>query len=333
MRITFFNTKPYDHEYFERFAPGFGHQLHLLDPALDAGTAHLAMGSAAVCVFVNDSVDAACLEQLREVGVHAVALRAAGHNNVDLTAAEALDMQVVNVPCYSPHAVAEHAVALCLALGRHLIEADKRVHAHNFALNGLLGSNLNGKTVGVVGTGRIGSVFSRIMLGFGCHVLAHDIAPDPECQKLGIEYTTLERVLPEADVISLHCPLNAENRHLIDDAALARMKSGAILINTARGGLIDTAAALEHLRSGHLGKLGLDVYENEAGLFFEDLSSQQISDPLLVELLSLPNVLITSHQAFFTEQAMEKIALTTLQNLTDIEAGRRCENQLSAGDP
>lgn len=330
MKIALFGTQPYDREYFEQANQSFAHQLIFLEDRLDASTAKQAAGCEAVCAFVNDRLDADCLQQLQTLGINNIALRAAGFNNVDLACAQQLGICVMNVPCYSPQAVAEHALALIMSLQRHLIEADARVRANNFTLNGLLGSNLHGKTVGVIGTGRIGEAFCRIMLGFGTRVIAYDIAPNARCRELGVEYVELNELIRSADIISLHCPLCAQNQYLIDDTALGQMKTGAMLINTARGGLLDTRAAIQHLRSGQLGYLGLDVYEHEAGLFFGDHSQDPQRDPLLQELLELPNVLVTAHQAFFTEQALSCIAQTTLSNLSDIEAGRQCPNQLSA---
>ena len=326
MQIAFFNTKPYDRRSFETANAGFGHQLRWLKARLDQDSASLAEGCDAVCCFVNDDAGTATLERLAAQGVKVLALRCAGFNQVDLAAAKRLGITVCRVPAYSPHAVAEHAVGLLLLLNRRLHRAWNRVREGNFALDGLLGFDLYGKTVGVVGTGRIGLNFCRIMRGFGCRVLAFDKFPSDEVRALGVEYTGLDRVLSEGDVVSLHVPLTPDNHHLIDGPRIDAMKPGVLLINTSRGGLIDTDAAIQGLKSGHLGGLGLDVYEGEAGLFFEDRSATIIQDDRFTRLLTFPNVVITAHQAFFTQEALANIAEVTLNNVRQIEQDAPCAN-------
>lgn len=327
MKTAVFSTKSYDHEFLTAANTG-DHEFHFFEPHLDASTAVLANGFGAVCVFVNDTVDAAVLAQLAAGGTRLVALRCAGFNRVDLAAAKQLGVTVARVPAYSPYAVAEHTIGLILALNRNLHRAYNRVREGNFALEGLLGFDLRGRVAGLIGTGKIGAVVARILLGFGCEVLAMDPFQSPECLELGVRYVTLEELLSRADIVSLHSPLTPENTHLIDAAALARMKRGAMLINTSRGGLIDTAATIEALKSGHLGYLGLDVYEEEGDMFFEDHSSHILHDDVFSRLLTFPNVLITGHQAFFTRNALERIAATTLGNLTEYETAGRCENSV-----
>ena len=329
MKVMVFGAKAYDKQYFVQENDRFGHELVFQGAHLDASTAALASGYEAVCAFVNDRLDEACLASLAQGGVHAVALRCAGYNNVDLAAAERLGLHVVRVPEYSPHGVAEHAVALILALNRKIPKAYSRVREGNFLLEGLLGFNLNTKTVGVVGTGKIGAVFCSIMRGFGCRVLAYDLYENPTCVQAGVTYVGLETLLAEADIVSLHCPLTPQTYHLINDAALTAMKSGVMLINTSRGALIDTAAAIQHLKSGQIGYLGLDVYEEEGDLFFEDVSDKILADDIFARLLTFPNVLITGHQAFFTHEALQNIAQTTLENLAQLDATGACDNRVT----
>jgi D-lactate dehydrogenase len=331
MRVAVFSTKPYDHEFLSRVnrEGGFGHELTFFEPRLTPLTAPLAKGYPAICVFVNDQAGAETLERVAASGTTTVALRCAGFNNVDLAAAGRLGLRVVRVPTYSPHAVAEHAVGLLLSLNRRIHRAFNRVREGNFALEGLLGFDLFGKTVGVIGTGAIGAVAARILVGFGCRVLAYDIRPNPDCEALGVEYVPLERLYAESDVVTLHCPLSPATHHLINGDALARMKPGALLINTSRGGLVHTRAVIDGLKSGRVGGLAIDVYEEEADLFFEDLSNHVIRDDQFARLLTFPNVLITGHQAFFTREALEQIARTTLSNLQDVEQGRDCPNAVT----
>lgn len=329
MKVAVFGTKSYDKHYLSEANKRFNHELVYFDSHLNSVTAALAAGFEAVCAFVNDEVDKACLTTLSQSRIGIVALRCAGFNNVDLAAAAALGISVVRVPEYSPHGVAEHAVALILALNRKLCRAHARVRDGNFSLEGLLGFNLDSKTVGVIGTGRIGSVFCRIMQGFGCSVLAYDPYPNADCTERGVVYTDMETLLSQADIVSLHCPLTPETYHLINEDALARMKPGVMLINTSRGAIIDTVAVIRHLKSERIGYLGLDVYEEEAELFFEDISDKILEDDVFARLLTFPNVFITGHQAFFTSNAMEIIADTTLSNLKDLEEGKKCPNLVS----
>jgi D-lactate dehydrogenase len=321
MRTAFFSTKPYDRAFFETANARNEHELVYFEPRLTPQTAPLASGFAAVCAFVNDQLDAEVLQTLAEGGTRMVALRSAGFNHVDLAAAERLGITVARVPAYSPYAVAEHAVALILALNRRTHRAFNRVREGNFALDGLLGFDLRGRTVGIVGTGKIGTVFARIMHGFGCRLLAADPYPNAECERLGVRYADFDELYAESDIVALHCPLTPETHHLIDADAFRRMKQGAMLINTSRGALVDTLAAIDALKSGKLGYLGLDVYEEEADLFFEDLSDQVLHDDVFARLLTFPNVLITGHQGFFTEEALRRIAETTLGNLSAFESG------------
>ena len=318
MKVAVFSTKQYDRASLDRANPG-RHELRYFEPRLDGATAPLTQGHEAVCAFVNDRLNASVLETLAANGVQLIALRCAGFNNVDLPAAQRLGITVARVPAYSPHAVAEHTVALILALNRKLHRAYNRVREGNFALDGLLGFDLHGRTAGVIGTGKIGAVAARILHGFGCTVLAFDPFPDESCRALGVRYVALDELLRASDIITLHCPLTAENHHLIDAAALAQMKDGAMLINTSRGGLLDTRAVIEALKSGRIGHLGLDVYEEESELFFEDLSSTILRDDIFSRLLTFPNVIITGHQGFFTREALDNIASTTIENITQFE--------------
>ncbi len=295
------------------------HELTFLAPHLEEATATLADSADAVCAFVNDTLDTAVLEALAKRGVRLVLMRCAGFNNIDVAAAERLGLAIGRVPGYSPHAVAEHAVALLLALNRNIPRAYNRVRDGNFALDGLLGFDLHGKTVGVVGTGRIGVCFARIMRGFGCEVLAFDPSEAPAIAEMGASYAALDDVLARSDIISLHCPLTPQTRHLMDEEALGAMKPGAMLINTSRGALVDTPAVIAALKSGHLGALALDVYEEEGDLFFENLSGQVLQDDVFARLLTFPNVLVTGHQAFFTREALDAIAHTTLDNADTFE--------------
>lgn len=320
MRIAVFSTKTYDRRFFEAANEEHGHDLTFFEPRLTPDTASLAEGHEAVCAFVNDHLDADVLERLARGGVRFLALRSAGFNHVDLDAAERLGLTVARVPAYSPHAVAEHALALLLALNRQIYRAYNRVREGNFALDGLIGFDLRGKTVGVVGTGKIGATFAQIVNGLGCEVLALDPYPNPELQDV-VSYVSRDELLARSDVVSLHCPLTPETHHMIDDAAIDSMREGVTLINTSRGQLIDTRAVIEGLKRGRIGRLGLDVYEEEGDLFFEDLSNRVIRDDVFSRLLTFPNVLITGHQGFFTEEAMQNIAETTLSNVRAFEAG------------
>ena len=320
MKVAVFSTKSYDQTFLERANAGRRHELTFFEARLTAKTAPLAAGFACVCAFVNDRLDAEVLERLAEGGTRLLALRSAGFNHVDLAAAAKLGFTVARVPAYSPHAVAEHAAALVLTLNRKLNRAYNRVREGNFSLEGLLGFDLHGRTVGVIGTGKIGLGFARIMAGFGCKVLAFDPYPSAEAEAV-VQYVSLPRLYRSSDIVSLHCPLTPETHHLIGEAALAQLKRGVMLINTSRGALVDTRAVIEGLKSGQIGYLGLDVYEEEEDLFFEDLSDRVIQDDVFTRLLTFPNVVITGHQGFFTEEALENIAATTLANITAFETG------------
>ena len=325
MKIAVFSAKRYDREFLDA-ANTDGHVLRYFQPHLDAETASLAAGFDAVCAFVNDTLSAEVLEALAASGVKLIALRCAGFNNVDLAAAARLGIGVVRVPAYSPHAVAEHAVALLLSLNRKIHRAYNRIREGNFSLDGLLGFDLHGRTVGVIGTGRIGAVFAHIMAGFGCEVLAYDPFPDAAKLPAKARLVSLDEIYAQSDIISLHCPLSPQNKHMIGVASIAKMKAGVMLINTSRGALLDTRAVIVALKSGKVGALGLDVYEEEGDLFFEDLSCEIIPDDVFTRLLTFPNVLITGHQAFFTREALGNIAATTLANITTYERTGQCMN-------
>ena len=333
MKVSVFSAKPYDRPFLDaaNTAAGSPHDIQYFGAHLDAGTAVLADGSTAVCPFVNDKVDADVLARLLQLGVRLVALRGAGFNNVDLAAAARLGISVARVPAYSPHAIAEHTVALILALDRKIHRAYARVREGNFSLDGLLGFDLCGRTVGIVGSGRIGLALAHIVAGFGCQVLASDPIESEELKKIGGRYVSFDNLLASSDIITLHCPLTPETRHLIDSAAIARMKRGVMLINTSRGAVIETKAVIDGLKSGAIGYLGLDVYEEEGDLFFEDLSQHVIQDDVFARLLTFPNVLITGHQAFFTEEAMAAIAATTIENISAFETTGEPIHLVSAG--
>lgn len=318
MRVAVFSTKPYDADFF-RAANAGRHDLVFLDPRLAPQTSALAQGCEGVCAFVNDDLGAEVIGGLREAGVRLIALRSAGFNHVDLNAAADAGMAVARVPAYSPHAVAEHTIALILTLNRKMHRAYNRVREGNFSLDGLLGFDLHGKTVGIVGTGKIGEIVARILGGFGCHLLAHDPQESPACTALGVRYVTLDELLGQSDIITLQCPLTPKTHHLIDAPAIERMKPGMMLINTSRGAVVNTSALISGLKSGRIGSVGLDVYEEEADLFFEDLSQTFIRDDVFARLLTFPNVLITGHQAFFTHEALTAIAETTIANITAFE--------------
>jgi D-lactate dehydrogenase len=331
MRIGFFDTHTYEREAFDRANATFGHEIVYFEPRLTLTTASLAAGFPVACSFVNDRLDRAVLIVLREGGTRLVALRSAGYNHVDLVAARDLGLPVVRVPAYSPHAVAEHATALMLALNRKTHRAYNRVREANFELEGLVGYDLVGKTVGIIGTGRIGAAFAAIMRGFGCRLLAVDARPDPSLASgVHVAYTDLQTIYRESDIVSLHVPLTPATHHLIDAAALRQMKRGVVLINTSRGALIETRALIDALKEGHVGAAGLDVYEEEEGVFFRNLSEQVLQDDVLARLLTFPNVLITSHQAFLTHEALAGIAHTTLENVTVFETRGIAQNEVHA---
>lgn len=329
MDIAVFSTKSFDRQFLAPAAAG-RHRLRFLEPRLTAETAVLAKGSDAVCAFVNDQVDAAVLAGFAVLGIRLVALRSAGYNNVDLAAAKQQGIAIAYVPAYSPDAVAEHALAMIMALNRHIPRAWLRVREGNFELEGLLGFNMRGRCVGLIGTGRIGAALARIMQGMGCRVIAHDPAPDPA---LGVAYLPLDTVLAEADILSLHCPLTPQTRHLIGPAAIARMKRGVMLINTSRGAIVDTQAVIDGLKSGAIGQLGLDVYEEEAALFFEDQSNRMIADDVFARLLTFPNVLVTGHQGFFTAEALGAIAETTMANVSAFAATGHALHEIASTGP
>jgi len=317
MRITFFSAKPYDISFFKEHNKE-NQELIFHEVPLDIHSVQLANNSTAVCVFVNDKVDAVVMEMLSKIGIKYIALRCAGFNNIDLVAAKTLGIKVCRVPAYSPEAVAEHAVALLLTLNRKTHKAYNRVREQNFSLNGLLGFDLYGKTVGVVGTGNIGAAFAKIMIGFGCKVLAFDVVANKQLETLGVEYVPLIELFNQADIVSLHCPLNNQTKHIIQKDTLQMMKNGVFIINTSRGGLVNTKDVIDGLKQQKIGALALDVYEQEEHLFFNDLSDVIIEDDEIQRLMSFPNVLITAHQAFFTNEALTEIALKTFDNLNQL---------------
>ncbi len=322
MKVSFYDTKPYDRTFFEKATEGQEAEVIFHEFRLAAANASSAEGCVAVCVFVNDSVDRACLEILSEKGVKLVALRCAGFNNVDLDAAKELGITVVRVPAYSPHAVAEHAVALLMTLNRKIHRAYNRVRELNFSLGGLVGFDLHGKTVGIMGTGKIGRCAAQIFRGFGCKVLACDPFPKEDwARENGVEYVGMDELLAASDVVSLHMPLTEETFHLLDTKSISKMKHGAYLLNTSRGKLVESKAVITALKTGQLGGVALDVYEEEEGVFFEDHSGEPLQDDVLSRLLTFPNVLVTSHQAFLTEEALTAIAETTVDSISRFVEG------------
>ena len=329
MRVAIFSTKGYERALLDELNAGHRHDLVFFDTLLGAGTASLAAGFPAVSVFVNDVVDRDVLKQLAAGGTKLVVTRSTGFNHIDVEAAKQLGVTVVRVTNYSPNSVAEFAVGLLLALNRKIPRAYNRTRDGNFELDGLMGFDLVDRTVAVIGTGKIGTIFARIMVGFGCKVLGFDVRRSPEFERIGGRYVDAEQV-QEADVISLHCPLTPQTHHIVNAQTLARVKRGALLINTSRGGLVDTEAAIEALKSGQLGGIAIDVYEQEAGLFFKDLSSTVITDDIIQRLVSFPNVIVTAHQAFFTREALGTILETTLASISDSEAGRPLANEVVA---
>lgn len=329
MKVAVFSTKPYDRRSLETANAGHGHELIFFEARLTISTAKLADGCGAICAFINDELNAPALKLLAQGGTRLIALRSAGFNHVDLKTAEALGIKVLRVPAYSPHAVAEHALALIMTLNRKTHHAYNRVREGNFSLDGLLGFDVCGKTAGIVGTGKIGVILGEILAGMGCKVLGCDPFPNDYFKKIG-SYASLAELLCESHIVSLHCPLTPESHHLINCETLAQMRQGAMLINTSRGALIDAPDVTEALKSGRIGYLGLDVYEQEADLFYENLSETIIQDDVFQRLLTFPNVLITSHQAFFTVNALKNIAGTTLGNLSDFENGRPSANEVTS---
>lgn len=333
MIVAVFSSKPYDRQFLEAAAAEAGEPIEWrwYGEPLRADTARLAEGATAACCFVNDSLDAACIETLASLGVKLICLRCAGFNQVDLQATEAHGIPVVRVPEYSPHAVAEHTMGLVLMLNRRLHKAYNRVREGNFALDGLLGFDLHGRTAGVIGTGKIGRCVAEILLGFGCRVLAHDLHPDTTLVSRGVNYLPLEELLEQCRIVTLHCPLLPATHHLINAERIARMQEGVMLINTSRGGLVDTRAVIDGLKQGRIGSLGLDVYEEEAELFFDDKSGTVIQDDLFMRLLTFPNVVVTAHQAFFTADALEAIAGQTIRNLQHFARGEPLEAVVAIG--
>ena len=325
IQVAFYDTKEYDKASFEPYGAQKDIRFRFLETKLNADTVALAEGCDAVCVFVNDQVDAAVIDRLHQYGVRLIALRSAGYNNVDVRAAYG-KLHVVHVPAYSPYAVAEHAMALLLTSVRRIHKAYNRTREFNFSLNGLTGFDFHGKTVGVIGTGKIGRIFIDICRGFGMRVLAYDKYPSKDG---GIEYAPLERLFEESDILSLHCPLTEETTHLIDADAIQKMKKGVVIVNTSRGGLIDAEALLEGIKARKIGAACLDVYEEEADIFFEDRSGHILNDDLLSRLISMPNVIVTSHQAFLTREALGNIAETTVNNIRScFDRDGLCDNEL-----
>ena len=322
MKVAFFSTKSYDRESFENHLKDFGHEISFLEANLDLRTISLAEGHRAICTFVNDTIDENILRKMSKIGIELIALRCAGYNQVDLKTAKSFGISVVRVPAYSPEAVAEHAFALILTLSRKTHKAYNRVRENNFSLEGLTGVNIHGKTIGVIGTGAIGQAICKIAKGFGCQILAHDIQENQEMKNLGVEYLPLQEVLSRSHIISLHCPLTPETKHLINRETLSQMQNGVALINTSRGALIDTKEVIQALKTKKLGFLGIDVYEQEEHIFFQNLSEEILLDEQITRLMTFPNVLITGHQAFLTKEALAQIALTTLKNLSEFEEGK-----------
>jgi len=328
LKITIYSTQPYDKKYFLDANQTFGHQLIFHEAKLEPSTVELARGSDAVCAFVNDDIGEITIEALKAIGVPMIALRCAGYNNVDLHIADKLGIHVVRVPSYSPYAVAEHTIALMLSLNRKIHRAYSRVRDGNFSLQGLTGFDMHGKTVGIVGTGRIGSIVANILQGFGCKLLAFDTVENAALKKVGVQYLPMNELLAQVDIISFHCPLTPETFHLINEDTLKLMKEGVMIINTSRGAIVDASAAIKGLKSGKISHLGLDVYEQEGDLFFHDLSDTIIRDDIFERLLTFPNVLVTGHQGFFTEEALVNIAHTTLENITLYGEGKPLQNVL-----
>jgi len=330
MKVAVFSTKPYDKVYFEKYNQDSQHQIEFFETSLNSQTTNLTDGFEVVIPFVNDTLDENVIIKLSENKVRMIALRCAGFNNVDIGAAERYGIKVTRVPAYSPQAVAEHALALILTLNRKTHKAYNRVKEGNFSLNNLIGFNLHGKTVGVVGTGTIGSVFCEVMLGLGCKVVAYDVKEQIQLKNKGVTYLSLEELYKVSDIISLHCPLVSATKHLINNESISKMKDNVMLINTSRGGLVHTEDVIKSLKDKKLGYVGIDVYEQEENLFFEDKSEQIIEDDTLIRLISFPNVLITAHQAFLTKEALKEIAQTVLQNIDDFEHGRKLVNEVSS---
>ena len=330
MNIVFFSSKPYDKTFFASANQSFHYQLRFLEPRLTIDTAGLVSKGDVVCAFVNDVLDKPVLELLKENEVGLIALRSAGYNNVDLQAAKTLGINIVNVPAYSPNAVAEHTICLMLALNRKIYRAYSRIREGNFSLDGLLGFDFNQRTAGIIGTGKIGQIVARILTAFGMQVLAYDPVENEECIKHGVNYVSLDMLYQRADIISLHCPLTPQTKHMINQTALEKMKKNVMIINTSRGAVLDTCAIIDALKAKKIGYLGLDVYEQESELFFEDMSCEIIQDDIFERLLTFHNVLVTAHQGFFTSNALDNIAMTTLNNIKEFELAKPLTNVLTA---
>jgi len=328
MKITIFGTQFYEEEYFKKFNIDNKHELVFFEESLNSKTTNLAKGFKAVCVFVTDIIDKNCIEKLAKLGIKLIDLRSAGYNNVDIASAKDNDISVLRVPAYSPQAVAEHAAAMILTLNRKTHKAYNQVRENNFSLQNLMGFNLYGKTIGIVGTGKIGRAFCNIMLGFGCKIIAFDLKENEELKQKGIQYKTFDELLSESDIISIHCPLTPETNHLFDSKAFEKLKKGTMLINTSRGAIINSEEAIFAIKKEQIGYLGMDVYEKESAIFFKDCSQTVIQDDVFERLMSFNNVLITPHQAFYTEEAVSEIAKTTIQNFTDFENKAVLENEV-----
>jgi D-lactate dehydrogenase len=336
MKVAVFSARPYDRQFLSHAAatsPAFheSHDLSYYETSLSPGTIHLVKGHDAICAFVNDRLDRTALETLNSEGAQLVVLRCAGYNNVDLAAANDLGITVARVPAYSPEAVAEHTVALMLTLNRKICRSFQQIREGNFSLDGLVGFNLHGKTVGLIGTGRIGAAVAKILgPGFGCRLLGYDPEPSKACLDLGLSYVDIRTLVTESDIITLHAPLLPSTVHLINKETIGLMKNGVMLINTSRGGLVDTQAVIDAVKTGKIGYVGLDVYEEETEMFFQDHSFQVIADDVFSRLLTLPNVVITGHHAFLTREALEHIAQTTIENIVEFAATNSCRNRIGA---
>lgn len=321
MKVAVFNTKSYDRQFLEEANQKYQHDIVYFEAHLTMETCKLAYGFEGICIFVNDILERDVLKLLAENGTRLIVLRCAGFNNIDLDAAHEFGFTIIRVPAYSPHGVAEHAVAIMLALNRKIYRSHNRIREGNFSLEGLMGFEMYGKTMGIMGTGKIGQVLANIMTGFGMNIVAFDKYVNPECEAMGVRYCSVEELFAQSDIISLHLPLHTDTHHIINQAAIDRMKDNVMLINTSRGGLIDTKAAIAGLKSGKIGSLGLDVYEVEEDLFFEDLSGELLQDDVFARLLTFPNVVITGHQAFFNDTALKNIADMTVKNIADFRDG------------
>ncbi|MCK4705193.1 MAG: 2-hydroxyacid dehydrogenase [Gammaproteobacteria bacterium] len=329
MKIVFFSAKPYDEQFFKLSNTKFNHQLRFIETSLSSETTNLIKDESVVCVFVNDILDKDVLVKLKTAGIQLIAFRCAGFNNIDIKTANKLGIKVIRVPAYSPNAIAELTVGLMISLNRKIHQAYYRVRNGDFSLNGQLGFDFSGRTAGVIGTGKIGSIVAQILKAFGMTVLAYDPVINPNCKKLGVLYVDKDELLTRSDIITLHCPLTSETNHLINEVALSKMKDGVMLINTSRGAVLDTCAIIKALKSKKIGYLGLDVYEQESNLFFKDMSCEIIQDDTFQRLITFPNVLITAHQGFFTSDALTNIATTTLNGVEEFEHNKKLTNEIS----